>query len=104
MIFLRISSKSEKKIEAIAELLLKEKLAMDLNIKRNIERLELVGEKVISSYITLITCKTKGLLFPYIDKRLNELYKDNLPEIYSLPIVHMDWEQAEKLTNEVKPA
>ena len=102
MVFLRISSKSESKIERIAEILLKEKLAIDLNIRRNIERLEYKKGKVHSTSIFLLTGKTKGLLFTTIDNRLVEEFGKNMPEIYSLPIVNMDWEQARQLPHYLK--
>ena len=103
MVFLRISSKSEAKIEKIVEILLKEKLAINLNIKRNIERLEYINEEVRSTKIYLITGNTRGLLFNTIDNRLIEEFGvDNMPEIYSLPIVHMDWEQAKQLPRDLR--
>ena len=103
MVFLRISSKSKAKIEKIAKILLKEKLAIDLNFKRNIERLEYVNNEVRSTKIHLITAKTRGLLFNAIDNRLIEEFGvDNMPEIYSMPIVHMDWNQAKQLPRDLR--
>ena len=97
MVFLRIVSKSEPKIESIAEILLREKLAIDLNIKRNLERLEYKDGAVVSTRVILLTGKTRGLLFNKIDKRLLEEFGENMPELYTLPIVHMDWGQARDL-------
>ncbi len=102
MIFLRILSKSEIKAEEIAYLLLRKKLAIDLNIKRNIERLQLQQKKLISTKVTLLTCKTKALLFPVIDEELRKLYTDAMPEVYAMPIVYMDWEQSQSLISSVK--
>ncbi|MFM1874948.1 MAG: hypothetical protein RL266_685 [Bacteroidota bacterium] len=101
MIFLRIASTSEPKIERIAHLLLEEKLVIDVNIKRHIERAELVNGELKWSKIYLLTAKTKATLFDTIDKRLNKEFPNNLPEIYALPIVEMDWKQAENLTKSV---
>lgn len=97
MILLRIVSSSEKKIERIAEILLKEKLAIDVNIQRELERVELVSGKLSASKVYRLTAKTKALLFKNIDKRLNEEFRDNLPEVHALPIVEMDWNQARQL-------
>ncbi len=101
MIFLRILSSSEPKIERIAKVLLEEALVIDVNIKRHIERAELVDGELKCSKNYLLTAKTKSTLFDRIDKRLNEEFPDNLPEIYALPIVEMDWKQAENLTKSV---
>ena len=101
MIFLRIVSTSEPKTERIAKILLEERLVLDVNIKRHIERAELVNGELKCSKIYLLTAKTKSTLFDVIDKRLNEEFPNNLPEIYALPIVEMDWKQAENLTKSV---
>lgn len=102
MIFLRILSKDKQQIEQIAALLLREKLAIDVTMKHQFDRMELNNDELVSSDIYLLTAKTKGLLFPSIDQKLQNLFHGNMPEVYSLPIVHMDWEQAELLTSEVK--
>ncbi len=103
MIFLRIISSSEEKIEHIAHLLLQEKLVIDINIKRHVDRVTLVNNQLCFTRVYLLTAKTKGLLFGAIDQLLKEKYSDNMPEVYSLPIVHMDWEQAQQLSEVVKP-
>jgi len=102
MIFLRISSSNESVIEQITELLLKERLVIDANIKRNIERLILSDDKLYSERTTLMTSKTKGLLFPQIDELIRARFPDETLEIYSLPIVHMDWDDAKHLREEIK--
>jgi uncharacterized protein involved in tolerance to divalent cations len=101
MIFLRILSKSEVKIEEIAKLLLYEKLVIDVNIKRHVERAELVNGKLIFTRIVLLTAKTKAVLFDSIDQRLNEKYPNHMPEVYAMPIMQMDWKQANELKKEV---
>lgn len=102
MIFLRIVSKSERKITEIAETLLRENLVIDVNIKRGVERAVLVNDKLTTTKICLLTAKTKAVLFDTIDQLLNDLYPNNLPEVYALPIMQMDWKQAAKLTRDVK--
>lgn len=102
MIFLRIVSKSERKIEQIAELLLRENLVIDVNIRSNVERAELVNDVLSTTPIFLMTGKTKAVLFDTIDQLLNEFYPNNLPEVYALPIMQMDWKQAENLTKDVQ--
>lgn len=99
MIFLRICSKDKKQINRVAEILLKEKLALDLNVKSNVERLELQNNQLVKKKILMLTAKTKSLLFTSIQQRLNEEFKgDTMPEFYSTPIVNMDWQQAEHLS------
>ena len=44
--------------------------------------------------------KTKALLFNTIDELLREKYPNNMPTLFSIPIVHMDWEQADELVKE----
>ncbi len=99
MVFLRISHSSETTIEAIARLLLQENLVMDVNIKRNIDRVALQGDQLVTSRIFLLTAKSRSVMFPTVNKRISEAFAHDLPELYSLPIVHMDWDQA-KLLND----
>jgi uncharacterized protein involved in tolerance to divalent cations len=102
MIFLRILSSNEEKIEQIAYLLLERELVLDINIKKNIERIRLNKGKLQFEPVYLITSKTRGLLFPAIDRLLREEFGDEMPEIYSLPIVHMDFEQALQLKEDIR--
>ena len=102
MVLLRILSRSEEKIDRTAEFLLREQLGMDLNIKRNIERLSYTNSKVEKGKVHLLTAKTKGQLFPTIDDKLREMFKEQMPEVYSIPIVHMDWEQSKQLIEDVR--
>ena len=101
MIFLRISSENEKAIEKIAETLLKERLAIDLNVKRNIERWQTIDGTIQKTEVTLLTSKTKGLLFGKIDSLIKKAYREESIEIYSVPIIHMDWDEMKHLQSEV---
>lgn len=102
MILLRIVSKSESKIEEIAEVLLREKLVIDVNIKRGLERAELVNDEVIFTSIYLLTAKTRSVLFDAIDALLNDMYPNHMPEVYALPILQMDWKQVRSLSGDVR--
>lgn len=86
-------------------MLLSEKLVIDVNIKRHVERAELVNGELKFTPITLLSAKTRAVLFNPIDKRLNQEYPNELPEVYALPIMEMDWQQANQLKKEVtKPS
>lgn len=102
MIFLRIVSSNESQIEQIAQLLLIEKMVIDVNIKRHIERALVVNGQLECSKVFLLTAKTRAILFSSIDKLVNDEFSENLPEIYALPIMEMDWKQADQLRKEVK--
>ncbi|MFT4544343.1 MAG: hypothetical protein ACI9UR_001513 [Bacteroidia bacterium] len=97
MILLRVVSKSKKKLERIAEILLSENLAMDINLQEDLCRLGMGAGKLISTPIYRLTAKTKALFFERIEKRLNQEFPDNMPEVYALPIMQMDWKQAKLL-------
>jgi hypothetical protein len=45
----------------------------------------------------LILAKTKALLFNTVDQALIDKYPDNVPSIYSTPILNMDWDQTNDL-------
>ena len=102
MILLQVVSKSELKIEEIAEMLISNRFVIDVNVQRNIERAELVNDKLVYGTVCVLSAKTRAVLFDAIDKRLQEMYPDNMPETYALPIMQMDWRQADILTKDVQ--
>lgn len=103
MIYLRLSSPDPNQIKEIATLLLEEHLIIDVNVKENIERWNLIFNQIKKTDIFLLTGKTRASLFPKIDKILREKYPSTMPELYSIPIVHMDWEQADQLQKFIPP-
>ena len=101
MISLRISSRSKEKIELIAKILLEEKLAIDIFFVKNIKRVRLVKNRMVSEKIHVLTTKTKALLFPDIDDKIRKAFGDEMPDIFSLPVVHMDWDKRDQLASDV---
>jgi uncharacterized protein involved in tolerance to divalent cations len=99
MILLNIASENEKTIEKIAELLLIKKLAVDINYKVNVSRLMLVDDKIKKKSIYIITAKTKALLFSRIEELIKSTFKEQTPELFSLPITTMEIKQAEEIIN-----
>jgi hypothetical protein len=87
--------------DEIVLFLMNKKLILNPLVQENIV-LKKLGEnkKLISEDQILITGKTKALLFNIIDKLLREKYPDTMPLLYSIPIVNMDWEQADELIKE----
>ena len=102
MIHLRITSFSEDIMEQVADLLLKNRLAIDMDIDRDVERLVYEKDQVISRQLYVLTASTKSLLFPRIDQMLRDQFGDDVPEIYGLAIVHMDWDQKQHLTEDLE--
>jgi uncharacterized protein involved in tolerance to divalent cations len=102
MVLLRVITSKEEQVETIVRMLLQEKLAVNVTVKHPITEYILDGDslKPVTKYI--IVAKTKSLLFPTIEKAMSTMFPKDTPEMYSLAIVHMDWSQTEKLSNEVK--
>lgn len=103
MIFLRMLSPDLQELEALAELLLRKQLAMDINIKKGIERLELQDDRVQKRTINLLTAKTKGLLFNEIQQAIDTFNPNAGIELYALPITHMNWQQTNQMTRSIRP-
>ncbi len=101
MIQLRIESSSKQELARIAKYLLENKLVIDVDLEGPIIRM--LGDEQLGTEreIYRVTAKTKALLFPHIDDHVRKLCPKDVPELFSLPIVHMDWEQAAWLVNEV---
>jgi uncharacterized protein involved in tolerance to divalent cations len=102
MIQLIIASKSEKQLEEIAEYLLENHLVTSIDFHKNILRKEFENGTINNYTIHYIAGKTKSLLFNEIDLRIRDLYKNNIPEVFSQPIINMDWELANKLKSEIE--
>jgi uncharacterized protein involved in tolerance to divalent cations len=98
MILLHIITDDNDQAVEIADFLIKEKLMLSAAILENISgRRRTSDDEIQSIRQTLIIGKTKALLFNTIDEHLRKKYKEHMPIIYSLPIVNMDWEQANEL-------
>ncbi|CAN5412056.1 hypothetical protein BH23BAC1_BH23BAC1_34010 [soil metagenome] len=98
MILLHIITNEKEQAIEIVDYLVKEKLILDAIIMENITGRKRVGKGNFKSMDqTLIIGKTKALLFNTVDEQLREKYKKNMPVLYSIPIVNMDWEQANDL-------
>ncbi len=102
MIQLVIASESKEQLEEIAEYLLANHLVISVDFHYDIKRIEFEKGKLKKHTIHYITGKTKSLLFSEIDLRLRKIYKNNIPEIFSHPIINMDWELANKLKTDTE--
>jgi len=101
MVVLHVLSNDKKQVDEIAQLLVKEKLILSAVIQENLNSIQRGKEgEIVNKNQILITGKTKALLFNSIDKLLREKYPLTMPELYSIPIVSMDWKQADQLINE----
>ena len=102
MIKLHISSNDLIQIEEIIIFLLKEKLVLDVNLEKEIARVIVNSDKINYTKQYLVTAKTKSTLFNDIEIFLQEIYGDNMPELYSLPSVNMKWSQKQILVDSLK--
>jgi uncharacterized protein involved in tolerance to divalent cations len=102
MILLKISSENEQAVKAIAALLLREQLAVDISFNNTEQRLQLRESKLESHPMYSIKAKTKALLFSTIEQRIKNISTDILPEIYSLPITTMEISQAEQVIQQTQ--
>lgn len=98
MIKIHIICKEESQAIEIADFLIDEKLILDAVLidKVSIREKNKQG-KFVTLRQTLMMGRTKGLLFQEIDRQLRLKFEDNMPVLYSVPIVDMDWEQASVL-------
>ena len=98
MVLLHIIPRSDKQADEIIPLLLNNKLIMNAVVMEKVIVHHQSGKGSIDKTTRqLILCKTKALLFKPIDELLQSKYTGDMPVLYSLPIVHMDWKQADNL-------
>ncbi len=102
MILVHILTNDEQLGEEIADFLVEDRLVVDALVTKGVKRARDLAGKVVSENQILIRGKTKALLFDTIDKILKEKYGARLPTLYSVPIVHMDWDQSAELREQTK--
>ena len=102
MIQLRLSHRNPETIEQIGEMLLMEQYVLEVTIIRGIECWNLVNNEVVKEKTNLLYAKTKALLFPHIERLIHKKHAGDMPILYSIPIVHMEWDQSEQLITDVK--
>ena len=102
MIVLNIQSHDRGQLEVAAEVMLKDRLAVDINIQSDVERCFLEDSVLVKKKHHVLRARTKALLFPLIDRRLREIFKDDMPELFSVPIVNMDWDQILQLRQDIE--
>ncbi len=103
MISLTIIAKTLEQGNEIVSLLLKKRLIIEGTMQTKSKCFRLDAKKnILETNSVILICTTKSLLFTRIDTLLKERYKDDMPVLYSVPIVNMDWEQSKKLIEETK--
>jgi hypothetical protein len=98
MILIHILSSSNEQIDEIIDLLEKENLILEPIV---LEKVYLRKKSQSGAFENenqyLLMAKARALLFSKIEYLLKKKYKENIPDLYSLPIVNMDWKKADQL-------
>lgn len=103
MMSLTIIAKDTRQAEEVAMYLVKEKLVIEANVIENSSCFRLENnQEVVKSSTAVLICTTKSLLFNQIDEYLKGMYGEDMPEMYSVPIIYMDWEQSKSLVEGTK--
>lgn len=101
MVLIHIVTNTEDQAIEITDLLIERKLILNaLLIEKANMRKRLKDGTFETHPQTLVIGKTKGLLFNDIDLLLREKYGKEMPALYSIAIVNMDWDQADELMTE----
>lgn len=98
MVLVHIICKHQKQCDEIVKFLLEENLVLDAWVSE--KTVYMNREDQYSSKRKrqiMIMCKTKALLFNTINEALAEKYPKKMPELYCVPIVYMDPDQAKRL-------
>ncbi len=103
MIHLQLMSNDRQLLAELGKLLLQKNLAIDVTLQAESERLVLKDDVLTSSAISQLTAKTKSLLFNQIESLLKEHLLTNKLELFSVAIIHMNWEEAKRLSKEIEP-
>ncbi|MBY0426533.1 MAG: hypothetical protein K2Q22_12905 [Cytophagales bacterium] len=97
MVLLYVLSEDKNQIEEIAKDLLNQHFVASVNIDWDRDRLFMSNGFLARKKVNLLTGVSKSLLFPKIDNFLRDKYGPAIPEIFTAPIVNMDWDLATTL-------
>lgn len=101
MIQIHIVTKSVKQANQLIQILIEKKLAINVFQLKGLASAALGPSGInYSTGNTMIIGQTKALLFNKIDAMIRKEFIEDLPLIYSLAIVNMDWEQTDMLLQE----
>ncbi|MGB3143691.1 MAG: divalent cation tolerance protein CutA [Maribacter sp.] len=101
MILVHIAIRKKKDAKVIAKLLLAQNLIFSASIAtKKIFEKNPTTDEIENRRETIITGKTKALLFNTINELLRNKYPDNMPMVYAVPIIYMDSEQTQLLRNQ----
>lgn len=98
MVLLHIICNDRQQSDEIADLLVTENLVLSAVTFQSVTVREKQSDgSVGQSEQTLLIGRTRGLLFKTVEARLRDVYGTEMPVIYSVPIVNMDWQHADTL-------
>ncbi|MFD0798970.1 hypothetical protein ACFQZJ_15970 [Maribacter chungangensis] len=98
MILAHIMATDRVQALEIIDLLMDKKLLLQAAVsEKTIYQKKTEKGELVSEHRTLIIGKTKGLLFSAINKELKKHFVENMPMLYSVPIIYMDEELADLL-------
>mgnify|MGYP000273770750 CR=1 FL=1 len=98
MVKVCIIPKSNKQSDEIVEFLLRGKHILTALVKENMMVTKLnEKDQTVKSKKTAITGIIRSLHFNNLNEKLKEIYKEEMPVLYSVPIIHMDPDQADAI-------
>jgi uncharacterized protein involved in tolerance to divalent cations len=97
MIQLHIITNDPKMVKEIIELLLNNDLVVSITVKNTLSSYKSKSGQINTVMTNLLIGRTKASLFNTIEKLLFAKYGENIPEIYAMSIVNMDFTHLKKL-------
>ncbi|MCE7991709.1 MAG: divalent cation tolerance protein CutA [Roseivirga sp.] len=98
MVLLHIICNDRQQSAEIADLLVTESLVLSAVTFQSVSVKEKQSDGSIGqSEQTLLIGRTRGILFNTVEARLREVHGAAMPVIYSVPIVNMNWKDADVL-------
>lgn len=99
MIQIIITTKEEITAVALVKMLVNENLAINSKIIDKVRYYTKVENDIIPNERFMAIAVTRLRLFTLIERRIKELFPEKEIEFYSVPVVGMDWEKANGLSN-----
>lgn len=97
MMLLNVLCSSMQQAHDLAEVLLLERLWVDAYIGVEGQLMKRRKKETVEETRVKVQGMTRTALYDRINQRIRELYPYDMPILYAVPIVSMDWEQSEHL-------
>jgi uncharacterized protein involved in tolerance to divalent cations len=100
MVLIHLLVTSKESLSKIAEWLLKENLAVSVEVDWSREHYIIENNEILNETVHKLTFITKAAEFSRIEESIKREYSKVLKELYSVPVIYQNWNALKKIGSE----